>query len=94
MQPTEFDFSDIFIKNDEWPRVPKPIDGLCGTDSAVIRWFGRLVASRNDGTLRWSSDRSNLEAFRAWPACTSDDNLDGRLEGPVRRPKKRTSRRR
>jgi len=52
MQPTTFDFSDIFIKNDEWPRVPRPIEGLSETDSSIVRWFGRLVASRDDGTLQ------------------------------------------
>lgn len=139
MQPTAFDFSDIFIQNDEWPRIPKPIDGLSETDSAVIRWFGRLVASRDADTLqlefvawfvarllsmggvlvwlaqdgqllddglreifaesaelvpepwagflRWSSDAGNVEAFRAWPAYTSDDNLDGRVDRP--RPARR-----
>jgi hypothetical protein len=146
MQPTEFDFSDIFIQNDAWPRVPRPIDGLSETDSAIIRWLGRLVASRADGTLqieyvawfvarlltmggvlvwlaqdrqllddglrevfaesaelvpdpwagflRWSSDADNLEAFRAWPAYTSDDNLDGRVDLPRSARRAKGSRRR
>lgn len=146
MQPTDFDFSDIFIRNDEWPRVPRPIEGLSATDSAVIRWFGRLVASREDGSLeieyvawfvarlltmggvlvwlaqdrqlmdnglreifaesaelvpepwagflRWSSEGDNVEAFRAWPPYTSNDNVDGRFDGPPRRRPKTRSRRR
>ncbi|MDX6199920.1 MAG: hypothetical protein QOJ79_3071 [Actinomycetota bacterium] len=52
MEHTDFDFSDIFIQNPEWPRVPLAIPRLSETDSAVIRWFGRLVASHNDGTLQ------------------------------------------
>lgn len=147
MQPTAFDFSDILMQNDEWPRIPKPIDGLSETDSAVIRWFGRLVASRDDGTLkieyvawfvarlltmggvlvwlaqdgellddglrdifaecaelvpepwagflRWSSDAGNVQAFRAWPPYTSDDNLDGLVDRPSsQRHRKRSGRRR
>jgi hypothetical protein len=146
MTPTDFDFSDIFIMNDEWPLVPRPIDGLSETDSAMIRWFGRLVASRDDGSLqidyvawfvarmltmggvlvwlaqdgqlldnglreifaesaelvpepwagflRWSGDADNLESFRAWPAYTSDDNLDGRIDRPRSTGRAKGSRRR
>ena len=146
MRPTAFDFSDIFLCNDEWPRVPKPIEGLSETDSAIIRWFGGLVDRRDDGTLeieyvawfvarlltmggvlvwlaqdgqlldqglreifaasaelvpepwagflRWSSDADNLAAFRAWPAYTSEDNLDGRIEPPRRTRQANRSRRR
>src|SRR3954470_11909168 len=52
MQQADFDFSDLYIQNDAWPRIPPPIEGLSETDSAVVRWFGRLVASRDDGTLQ------------------------------------------
>ena len=147
MQPTAFDFSDLIFVNDDWPCVRRPIAGLSETDSAIIRWFGRLVTSRADGSLKieyvawfaarmltmggvlvwlaqdgelldagldrifaesaelvpepwagflhWASDRRNLEAFRAWPPYTSDDNLDGRPERPRQgRPRKRSGRRR
>lgn len=64
MQPTAFDFSDIFTRNDEWPRIPKPVPAP---------WAG---------FLRWSSDAGNLEAFRAWPPYTFEDNLDGYVDRP------------
>lgn len=145
MTPTEFDFSDIIFVNDEWPRSPKPIDGLNDTDSAIVRWMGKLVASRADGSLqiefvawfvarllsmggvlvwlgqdqklleaglqeifgesaelvpepwagflRWASDPSNVDGFRAWPAYSSTDNLEAHLR-PRDRQRKPAPRRR
>ncbi len=48
MTTTAFDFSDIIFTNDERPRA---LPGLSETDTAIVRWLRRLVASREDGSL-------------------------------------------
>ena len=91
--PTAFDFSDILIRNDEWPRNPRPLEGLNETDSAIVRWLRKVVTRREAGTLRWASDPSNLDGFQAWPAYTSVDNLEVRPR-PQDRQRKAAPRRR